>query len=57
MRNEQRKDNETFELTKKVRIDISIKENETLDKKKRDGPRHNSKGIRTKTITSNIYEI
>ena len=57
IKNEQRKNNRTFELTKEIRTSILIKENETLDKKKRNRLRHNSKETRTEIIVSNIYEI
>ena len=56
MKNEQRRNNRTFELTKKIRTSISIKENEILNKKKRNRLRHNSKETRIKIIVSNIYE-
>ena len=56
MRNEQRKNNRTFKLTRRIRISILIKENETFNKKKRNELRYNSKEIRIKIIISNIYE-
>ena len=56
MRNEQRRDNKTSELIKKVRTSISIKENETLDKKKRSGLRYNSERTRTEIIVLDTYE-
>ena len=56
MRNEQRKNDKAFELIKKVRTSISIKKNETFDKKKRNRLRYNSKETRTEIITSNTYE-
>ena len=57
MKNEQHKDNRTFKLIKKVRISISIKKNEILDKKKRDELRYNFKEIRIEIIIFNIYEV
>ena len=57
MRNEQRKDNRTFELIKKVRTSILIKENEIFDKKKRNELRHNFKEIRIEIIIFNTYEV
>ena len=57
MRNEQYKNDRTFELIKEVRTDILIKRNKAFNKKKRSGPRHNLKGTRIKTITLDIYEI
>ena len=56
MKNEQRKNNRTFGLTRKIRTSILIKENETLNKKKRSELRHNSKEIRIEIIVFNIYE-
>ena len=57
MRNEQYKDYETLRLTKEIWTSISIKENRTLDEKKRSRPRNNLKRIRIKVIISNTYEI
>ena len=54
MKNEQYRNNETFRLVKEIQTDVSIKENGTLDEKKRSEPRHNSKETRTKIIISNI---
>ena len=44
-------------MIKEVRIDISIKRNRILDKKKRSRLRHNLKRTRIKIIVSNIHEI
>ena len=57
MGSKQHKNHETFKLIKRIRIDILIKENKTLDKKKRSKLRNHSKRIRIKTIIINIYEI
>ena len=43
-------------MTKEIRTDILIKENKTLDKKKKNELRHNLKRIETKIIIFNIYE-
>ena len=56
MRSKQYKNNETLEMIREIRTNILIKEDETLDKKKRSKSRHNLKRIRTKIITSNIHE-
>ena len=56
IKNKQHKNNETFELIKRIQTSILIKENETLNKKRRNESHHNSKRTRTEIITSNIYE-
>ena len=56
MKNKQYRDHETFKLIKRIRTDISVKENRTLVKKKRSELYYNSKRIETKIIISNIYE-
>ena len=57
MRNKQHRNYGTLEMIKRIRTSVSIKENNTLNKKKRSKSRHNLERIRTKIITSNIYEI
>ena len=44
-------------MIERIRIDLSIKKNETLVKKKRDRSRHKPKEIRIKTIVPDIHEI
>ena len=43
-------------MTKRIRISISIKENETFDKKEKSRLRHNSKRTRIEIFTLDIYE-
>ena len=57
MKNKQYNNNETLEMTKRLRTDISIKEDKIFDKKKRSKLCHNFKRIRTKILTFNIYKI
>ena len=56
IKNKQHNNDETLEIIKEIRIDILIKENETLNKKKRNKSCHNSKRTRIKTLVSNIYK-
>ena len=53
----QYKNDETTELVKRIRTDISFKENKTLVKKKRSKLCYKSKEVKIEVITSNIYEI
>ena len=57
MKNKQHGNNETLEVTERIRIGLSIKKNRTLIKKRRDRPRHKSKETRIKIIVSNTHEI
>ena len=43
-------------MTKRVRIDILIKEDEILNEKKRNKLCHNLKRIETETLVFNIYK-
>ena len=56
IKNKQHDNDETFKMTKEVRISILIKRNETFIKKKKSGLCHNFKEIRIKIIISNIYK-
>ena len=57
MENKQHRNDETFGMIKRIRTDIPIKENDTLDKKKRSRSRHNFERIGIKIIISDIHEI
>ena len=56
MENKQHNNDRVFEMIKKVRIDLSVKENETFIKKRENRSCHNLKEIRTEIIVSNIHE-
>ena len=56
MRNKQYNDDGTLKVIKEVRIDISIKENETFIKKKKSKLRYSFKEIKIKTLILNIYK-
>ena len=57
MGNKHYRNYKTLRLIKKIRIDISIKENKTFKKKRENELRNNSKETRTKIVVSNIHEI
>ena len=57
MGNKQHNDDHTFQMTKRIRISLLVKRNETFIKKKRNEPRYNLERIGTKIIFFNIYEI
>ena len=56
IKNKQYNNNRTFEIIKKIRTSILIKENETFNKKERSGLRYGFKETRIKIIIFNIYE-
>ena len=56
MENKQYEYNKTLEVTERIRTGLSIRRDETLVKKRRNGPRHKSKKTRIKVIVSNIYK-
>ena len=56
IKNKQHRNDGTLEMTKKIRTDVSIKKDDTLDKKERSELRHNSERIEIKIITFNTHE-
>ena len=44
-------------MTERVRVSILIKRDRTLDKKRKDGLRYNSKETRVEIVVFNIYEV
>ena len=57
IRDKQHDNDRTPEIVKEIWTSILIKRDKTLVKKKRSKLYYNSKEIRIKVITSNIYEI
>ena len=57
MRNKQHNNNETLEMTKEIRISISIKRNRIPDQERRSKLYYNFKRIRTKILIFNTYKI
>ena len=57
MKSTQYGNDETLEMTKRIRTSLSIKKDETLTKERRNRPCHKSKKTRIKIIISNTYEI
>ena len=56
MENKQHDNDGTLEMTKRIRVSILIKENETFNKKKESKLYYTSKRTRIKILISNIYK-